>query len=297
MKWRYRTGISNKRSPRFDSGFTLIELLVVIAIIAILAALLLPALARAKLKATQSACLSNEKQLGLAFTMYAGDNDDMIVASRVHNQPHDADGYWGPPNPDPSPNNAIITAQWPAGFSEAQALADVQSALMTNNSLYQFASSVGVYHCPGDTRYQQRSLTGGWAYDSYAKSDNVGGEGKGGIKDYVKISQIKRSSDTFAFLEQADTRGYNVGSFEVDWNGGSPLAFNDVFAMYHGNVSTECFADGHAEFRKWTDPVIVQTGVKAAQGLVFSFNQTSQPNVNGSDYNYVYQHWLFPAHP
>jgi len=291
----------NVLEGRRASGFTLIELLVVIAIIAILASVLLPVLARAKLKATQASCLNNQKQLSTAWVMYAGDDSDTLLTNA--NTSLNVGGY---------ANLSMSPSSW---TSQGMALTNVESALSASSLIYQYAANVGVYHCPGDVRYQNALGPGpdgiGWAYDSYAITLNVDG-----AYAYSKLSQIRRSSECMIFAEQADSRGYNEGTFSPSGpgtfnqqgNGGTFNGFNfeDLFATYHGNIGTFSFADAHAEFHKWTDPGILGAGKYANLSGVSCYDyQTAEaaplncpaPIVTGKgsgDSGWIVQHWKTP---
>jgi prepilin-type N-terminal cleavage/methylation domain-containing protein/prepilin-type processing-associated H-X9-DG protein len=243
---------------RRSRGFTLIELLVVIAIIAILAALLLPALTRAKLKAQGVQCMNSHRQLAIAWRMYTEDNQDRLLYASANaaslNTPDTSWTYtWCTGRIDFNGGNR---SNW-----------DPNADIMQSQMWPYCGKNLGIWRCPADRSFVTVSGERKSRIRSMAMNAYLGGFGgqpipTGNMSAYTlyrKYGELSRpgADRVFVFIDERED-AVNYGNYLQDMSGYSPnipaiYRWLDLPAAYHGNAGGLSFADGHSEIHKWRD--------------------------------------------
>ncbi|MGO9476524.1 MAG: prepilin-type N-terminal cleavage/methylation domain-containing protein [Limisphaerales bacterium] len=243
-----------------SKAFTLIELLVVIVIIAILAAILLPALAKSKIMAQRIACMNNLEQLQLCWHLYIGDNNDYLV-------PNNSVAIIGASGSD------IKGASW---LPDEDASTEYDPSNIVNGLLFQYNASLGIYHCPADqstlvdANGQKLSQL---RWRSYNMSQSVNGypEFDPDLYDYLpmwdRFTRIRHPipSELFVLIDENEDT-------EVDAEFGCPPVGSPYFeqnvwwdmpANRHNQGANLSFADGHVEYWKWQVPKIFHEWIQS----------------------------------
>jgi prepilin-type N-terminal cleavage/methylation domain-containing protein/prepilin-type processing-associated H-X9-DG protein len=251
-------------------GFTLIELLVVIAIIALLLSIMVPALRIAKEYAAAAVCLTNQKNLCLAWVMYYEENDALLVGGSTYYSGTKPTPYrWvEPPLRSDKDNPEFVPMASVAEFSMQTRVNGIRAG-----KLFPYTQDPSLYHCPADRTFVKNNEPLA-LYRSYAITGLMNGEdfvsrqsgiyspikeyrSVGGKTLYVvtKFTEIKSPGNKYVFVEEdvsVKGQNYNLGGF-VLMNSG-PISWWDWPAYYHNDSSTLGFADGHAERIRWHDP-------------------------------------------
>jgi prepilin-type N-terminal cleavage/methylation domain-containing protein len=263
-------------AQRSEVGFTLVELLVVIAIIALLMAVLLPALNRAREQGKRIVCMNNIRQLTTAWGVYADTYNDKMVntATPAEGSPQ-CDQCPDCPTGAPyiakakAPNVSICSGAggnndcghlnelpWVGGafYSYTQSLPkEAARCAIQTGALFKYAPDFKIYHCPTADKEEFFTYNAMDSMNGQAAGYQGYGRGKVALKSR---NEIKRTASQIVFMDEGKV---TPDSFAVYYNAGSTLASEkwwDIPEVRHGDGQVFSFADNHAEYWKWSRETI-----------------------------------------
>jgi len=254
--------VSNRGSGRFQEAFTLIELLVVIAIIAILMAILMPTLNRAKEQGRRAVCLNHIKTLTLCWIMYADDNDDRIV---------NGEAYWAPTDPPAAPVPTSgphkgerywvgndCAQDYPQGEQRPQ---DIQIQAIRLGALFTYCKTEKLYRCPTGIRGEMRTYSTGYGMNGCfdATGTYIGNEG---VRVGNTVLMVKKRTEItvpgpafrLAFLDEGRI---SPDSYAIHYV--IPKWWDPPFVR-HGDGTNVSFADGHSDYWKYRGAETIKVG-------------------------------------
>jgi prepilin-type N-terminal cleavage/methylation domain-containing protein len=274
---------------KMKSGFTLIELLVVIAIIALLTALLMPALNVAKQQAGSASCLMNEKQLVPAWMMYAENNDYLLCGPMTSDPGNPRYDWVGLPR---SPSGTIKTT----GFTAEEEIRGIEAG-----TLFSYYKKAKLTNCPSDKRWVRAPTYPGYGgtggYRTYSLPYHLNaptGElttrygSAAGADRLTRLTELKSPGSTYVLVEENDNRDYNMDAWAFDQY---KFILIDTIAVFHNNVTMFGYGDGHSEKKTWADPRTQRWSNEIREG-------TRYPDMSGlSDPENVDIQWLAAHYP
>lgn len=272
--------VSRRRRGWFPKVFTLIELLVVIAIIAILMALLMPTLNRAREQGRRAVCLNHLKTLTLGWIMYADDNDDWIV---------NGEAYWAPTaapaGPVPTSGPHMGERYWvgndcASGFARGeQRPLDIQLEAIRLGALFPYCRAENVYRCPTGIRGEMRTYSTGYGMNGCFDAEGTF-SGSQGVRVGRTVLMVKRRSEIVSpapayplvFLDegQISPDSYAIHYVRPQW-------WDPIFVR-HADGTNVAFADGHNAYWKYRGAETIRVGKSVP--LTYSYRPTTDEGLD-----------------